>query len=63
MQPIDFVFDQVVKTAMKQGVSEDLAKRHGDIARYRFEQNRFNSVNELIEDMVTLAKKTQGASK
>ena len=57
MKPIDFIEQQILIACEREGVRDDIARRHAGVARVRYGENRFNKAVDLINDTVIAAKK------
>jgi hypothetical protein len=57
MSPIDFIEHQIIDLCTRAGVRLDIAKAQAGIAKYRYEQNRFENAADLVHEAVVAAKK------
>ena len=60
MMPSDFVYSQVYKGCLKQGVRESIAKDSAVMAVDSFKKNKFKKkVSDLIESSIKAAKTSE----
>ena len=62
MNPHDFVFNQVYRTAISEGVSERISKDTAISALEEYKKGRFKKPADLIKQKVSEAKRRQKKS-